>query len=267
MAEGSVPQFQGVSAWAEEISSVRWLAGKFGVQPWTVLCAGCLWACGFVLWGFTGEIVCTFVGLMYPMYGSFKALEDGDHEEVGVWLTYWVTYAALKMLEASFYHVLEWVPFYHLVRLLFLVWLFMPLTRGASWIYKLLIGPALRLYRPHIDSKLDKTADDISSSLGNEQFRRALSKATVNAAVAGAGYVQGLGIEDLVEQQLLKAAAGFGQAPPRHAQNAEGFASGPTPCRAPASGPTCRTPGSRARVASPAPREMHQDQDSQQAMS
>jgi len=250
MAEGGMSsfeeRFQGVSTWLDESSSLRWVAHKFGVQPWTIACAGCLWFCGFILWGFTGEILCTIVSLLYPMYGSFKALEDGEHAQVGGWLTYWITYAALKLFESAFYRILEWVPFYHIFRLVFLFWLFLPSTNGASWIYRLVVGPTLRRYRPHIDAQLDKTADDLNNSLGNEQFRSALRKATVNAATASAGYVQGIGIEDLVEQQLKKAAAGFGQAPPRHNQSVHGPAfSGPTPCR---------TPGSRARVASPAPR-------------
>lgn len=254
MAEGGTKSFnegfQGAGVWLDESPSVRWLAQKFGVQPWTLACAGCIWACGFVLWGFTGEIVFTVASLLYPMYASFKALDDDEHQQVGGWLTYWITYAALKLCDTISYRILEWVPFYHLFRLLFLFWLFLPATNGAAWIYKLVVAPTLRSYRPHIDATLDKTADDLNNSIGslggNEQFRSALRRATVNAASASAGYVQGLGIEDLVEQQLKKTAAGFAQAPPHHAQDApSGPASGPTPCR---------TPSSRARVASPAPR-------------
>lgn len=67
----------------DDCPPIHWAAEKCGIQPLAVAGAGLLWLLLFVLWGFMGELVCKVVGNLYPMYASFRALEDGDHEEAG----------------------------------------------------------------------------------------------------------------------------------------------------------------------------------------
>jgi len=214
---------------------------------------------GFLLWGFFGEFICIAAGGLYPMYASFKSLEDGDQEEVNMWLMYWVTYAVLVLAEALLYRLFCWIPFYHVMRLLLVVWL---MTRGARGAYTWLVSPILRRYRPSIDGALVRSADEIPRALAgksNEKLRRAFG----NAAAAASAHCRGNGcaeketdgmggIQDWVAQELAKeaasclhrvaavCAAGALQAPPPHPpkqlpKGASGFV------------------GARARTASPRP--------------
>ncbi|OLP77323.1 Receptor expression-enhancing protein 2, partial [Symbiodinium microadriaticum] len=123
-----------VNLWLDEVPPVRWLADKstLGIQPLAVAFAGFFWMVLFALWGFMGELVCKVVGNLYPMYASFRALEDGDHQQVSSWLTYWVSFAALTLLEGVWCRFMAWLPFYYVLRLALIVWLFLPVTGGAQ---------------------------------------------------------------------------------------------------------------------------------------
>lgn len=220
-------------------SSVRWAADKVGVQPWVVVSAGCCWTLCFLLWGFTGELVCTAAGLLYPMYASFKALEGGQQDDVLQWLRYWTTYAALSLTETVFYKALAWVPFYHILRILIVLWLFHPSTGGAESVYHWVVGPLLRRYSPKIDTALARSAEDVrdtfSAAAGCHngiEIRSALYK----AAAVGAGYVaHDLGMEDLMMRELANTtSAHISQVAMDKMSRPDG--------------------GARARVASPAPR-------------
>eukprot|EP00434_Breviolum_minutum_P039980 symbB.v1.2.035519.t1/scaffold4793.1/size34812/2 len=142
---------QHLNLWLDECPPVRWLAEKCGISPLAVAGAGFLWFLLFVLWGFMGELVCKVVGNLFPMYASFRALEDEDHDEVSSWLTYWVTFAAFTLLEGASAKLMSWLPFYYVMRLVLILWLFLPATRGAQALYTWTVAPVLRRYRPQVD--------------------------------------------------------------------------------------------------------------------
>ena len=45
---------------------------------------------------------------------------------------YWVCYASFTVLEAFVDYILFWIPFYYALKIVFLMWLFLPTTRGAE---------------------------------------------------------------------------------------------------------------------------------------
>jgi len=214
-------RLQGVNAWLADSAHVRRMADRCGVQPWVVAGAAVLWLACFILWGFTGELICTVVGSLYPMYASFKALEDADHAGVSQWLVYWVTYSAVMLGEGLLYRALCWIPFYHIIRLLFVVWLFLPMAGGAQSMYAWAVGPLLRRYRPAIDGALARSAEEVCGTLAgqrNEELRQAFRSAAAAArrprggdrgspAGVGGGASKDLGIEDLVARELAREAA------------------------------------------------------------
>jgi len=194
-----------LDAWFSQFGPVLWLAGRCGVEPWVVGVTSLLWMVGFLLWGFTGELICTVLGLLYPMYASFRALEDSEHCEVIEWMLYWVTYAAVTLIESVFHGILVWVPFYHVLRLGFALWLFTPSTRGARSVYSWVIAPLLRRHRPAVDAALAKSSEELQATEWSQELRSKLKTAMGAAApeVAKAA----LGMDDLVAEELAKSAA------------------------------------------------------------
>jgi len=191
--------------WLSQFAPVMTVAKACGVQPRVIALVALLWFGGFWFWGFTGELLCTLVGLSYPLYASFKALEDQKHEDAVQWLTYWVTYAAITVAENLFRGLLVWLPFYYTIRLVFTVWLFLPWTRGASCIYCWLLAPLLRRQQTRIDAVLDRSTAPFQGDFLSNELREKLIQA-IEASTAG-GSIRDLGIDDLVAQQLSKAAA------------------------------------------------------------
>ncbi|CAJ1327741.1 unnamed protein product [Effrenium voratum] len=185
--------------WLAECPPVQWLADKLGLQPLAVAAAGLLWLVLFVLWGFMGELVCKVVGNLYPMYASFRAIEDDDQHQVSSWLVYWVTFAALTLLEGVGAKLLSWLPFYYVMRLSLIVWLFLPATRGAEALYCWGVAPVLRRQRPRVDAALARSAQQLCGTFCSEKLVEVLRQPQSQAMP--------LKMEDLMAEELAKAAA------------------------------------------------------------
>ena len=87
------------------------------------------------------------VGVVYPAFKSFEALEShdqtGDDKE---WLTYWVCFAGFLVFDQIAGRILlkRIVPFYFFIKMSFLIYLFHPRTKGAKHMYQLVMLPLLK---------------------------------------------------------------------------------------------------------------------------
>ncbi|KAL6753584.1 TB2/DP1, HVA22 family-domain-containing protein [Haematococcus lacustris] len=100
---------------------------------------------------------CSTVGVILPAYQSFKAIEDKkDRKKDEQWLTYWVIYAAMSMVEGPITEqLLSKVPYYYHLKLALLLWLQMPQTEGARALYQRYLRPTLLRYQTKIDACID----------------------------------------------------------------------------------------------------------------
>ncbi|KAF0697725.1 Aste57867_11611 [Aphanomyces stellatus] len=96
----------------------------------------------------------TAVGVLYPAYASFKALETAQVDDDKQWLTYWVVFSITSSAEEVAEQVVSYLPGYYVAKFVFLVWLMLPKTRGAITVYNQVIAPMLKKYEPVIDDKL-----------------------------------------------------------------------------------------------------------------
>ncbi|CAN1160753.1 HVA22-like protein f [Linum perenne] len=85
----------------------------------------------------------TFVGpgliLLYPLYASLRAIESPSLVDDQQWLTYWIIYSFITLFELSFWKVLAWFPFWPYIKLLFCIWLVLPMFNGAAYIYETVV--------------------------------------------------------------------------------------------------------------------------------
>ena len=63
-----------------------------------------------------------------------------------------VVYAWFVVIESLTDVLVFWIPFYYLAKIAFLLWCFMPQTRGAQRIYDVAIEPTMSKYEGAIDS-------------------------------------------------------------------------------------------------------------------
>lgn len=80
---------------------------------------------------FAGPIVM----LLYPLYASIKAIESPSKVDDQQWLTYWVLYSFVTLVELSFWKVFYWVPLWGYIKLVGACWLVLPQFNGAAFVY------------------------------------------------------------------------------------------------------------------------------------
>ncbi|KAJ0408406.1 hypothetical protein P43SY_003132 [Pythium insidiosum] len=103
------------------------------------------------------------IGVAYPAYASFKALETAAPDGSRQWLTYWVVVGIGATAEAASRRLVAWIPGYDLLKTLFLLWLMLPKTRGALLVYRGVLRPLLRQYEPWIDRQLKQRSRGAST--------------------------------------------------------------------------------------------------------
>ncbi len=98
------------------------------------------------------------MGVLYPAYASFKAVEllrlRGEGDEAARWLTYWAVAAAFAAAEKALAPLARWVPYYSTLKVAFLLWLQLPRYGGAGRLSAAVARPALRRAHPAVDAAL-----------------------------------------------------------------------------------------------------------------
>ncbi|KAG6489961.1 hypothetical protein ZIOFF_051243 [Zingiber officinale] len=87
------------------------------------------------------------VMLLYPLYASMRAIESPSLVDDQQWLTYWVIYSLITLFELSSWKVLHWFPLWPYMKLVFCLWLVLPMFNGAAYIYENHVRRYFRLGR------------------------------------------------------------------------------------------------------------------------
>jgi receptor expression-enhancing protein 5/6 len=89
----------------------------------------------FVMFGVGQSYITNVIGVAYPAFMSFVALESEGTEDDKQWLTYWVCFGSFNIIDQFAGIILQFIPFYYFLKLGFLVYLFHPTTMGATTVY------------------------------------------------------------------------------------------------------------------------------------
>jgi len=109
---------------------------------------GWLWTIGLRSYALSGPVMM----LLYPLYASIMAIESPYKEDDQQWLTYWVLYSLVSLLEMAAGPVIAWIPFYATAKLLIASWLVLPQFRGGIILYE-------KFVRPYLNSATGATTD------------------------------------------------------------------------------------------------------------
>lgn len=138
----------------ETVPYVKMISEKTGLPASYLAIGSVAFAFLLVLFGICSSLLVNIVGILYPAYVSFKAIESKETDDDKQWLTYWVIFAGYSFLDHFIDILFFWFPFYHTIKLIVLVWLFWPNTLGAIWVYQHIAGPFLKKHEKLIDSAL-----------------------------------------------------------------------------------------------------------------
>ncbi|ONI17626.1 hypothetical protein PRUPE_3G170400 [Prunus persica] len=78
-------------------------------------------------------------------YASMRAIESPSALDDQQWLTYWVIYSFITLFELSCWKVLAWIPIWPYMKLLFCMWLVLPIYNGAAYIYENIVRKYVKL--------------------------------------------------------------------------------------------------------------------------
>jgi len=92
-----------------------------------------------------GILMTRLFGFVYPCYKSLKAIESDEKGDDTQWLTYWMVFASFSFIEDILLRFFEsYAPIFFLWKIVFLLWCYLPQTKGALLLYEEVVGPKLR---------------------------------------------------------------------------------------------------------------------------
>ena len=127
-----------------------------------------------VFLGIGQTYITVLLGVAYPAFMSFLALESDETDDDKQWLTYWVIFGMFNIVDQWSGFILHFIPFYFVIKLCFLVFLFHPSTQGATMIYNAYVLPTMEKYEDQISAaeqklaKMSETAGGYASSVQNK---------------------------------------------------------------------------------------------------
>lgn len=94
-------------------------------------------------------------GVIYPAYASYKTIKNKHVKNYVKLMMYWTVFAifiSVEYLTDIFFEF--WFPFYYDIKLLVLLWISCPFTKGSTILYKRWVHPTLMRKETDIDEFL-----------------------------------------------------------------------------------------------------------------
>ncbi|XP_050678921.1 uncharacterized protein LOC126975195 isoform X2 [Leptidea sinapis] len=152
------------------------------------------------------RLVILVFGTLYPAYASYKAVRTKNLKEYVKWMMYWIVFALFTCTETFTDMFLSWFPFYYEVKIVLVLWLLSPATKGSSILYRKFVHPALCRREQEIDEYIAKAKDQgyhTVLNLGTKGVNYATTVIMQTAIKGGGGLVQQLrksySLSDLTE--------------------------------------------------------------------
>jgi len=137
-----------ISQLDNELGKYRYLnefERQTGVQKvYVVLGLGALYFF-LIFFNVAAEFLVNTIGFVIPAYYSLHALFTAGSADDTQWLTYWVVYAFLTVVESGI-NAVYWFPFYYTFKFILVLWMTLPQTSGAQIIYRSLLEPVFAKY-------------------------------------------------------------------------------------------------------------------------
>ncbi|GFR16182.1 receptor expression-enhancing protein 2 [Trichonephila clavata] len=109
-------------------------------------------------------------GILYPAFASYKTVKTKNVRNYVKWMMYWIVFALYTCIEIFTDIFLSfWFPFYYEFKILFVLWLICPATRGSTYIFRKFINPLLSRYESVLDAYISSSLDhgyDVLKKLG-----------------------------------------------------------------------------------------------------
>ena len=152
----------------EAIPCVKEFAEATGIPPAAVGMTLIITALVIVAYKFPyGDFATAIIGTVYPCFKSIAALQTKREDDDKEWLTYWIVFGFFTCIDFYASVVLDMIPYYWLMRLTFLVYLYFPLTKGALVLHENCIKPLVDPFKEDI-IQLRNKLEDVTEELADQ---------------------------------------------------------------------------------------------------
>jgi receptor expression-enhancing protein 5/6 len=152
---------------AAGIPQIMDLSKKIGQPPGLILLGLIVVGSIFVLVVFGVLILTLTATVVFPALQSIRALESKDDDEDDKqWLSYWTVYGFMHLSDDAFGWLFDSIiPYYGYLRVAMFIWMMLPQTKGALWIYKTFLSPLLKAYQPQIENFINDIKGSASEAM------------------------------------------------------------------------------------------------------
>jgi len=105
------------------------------------------------------RIIILLFGTLYPAYASYKAVRTKNVKEYVKWMMYWIVFALFSCSETFTDIFLSWFPFYYEIKVIIVLWLLSPATKGSSTLYRKFVHPMLTKREQEIDEYISQAKE------------------------------------------------------------------------------------------------------------
>ena len=130
----------------------------------------------FVYFNIFDSIITNLVGTVYPAFWAIKSLEQNNIEEQKKWLTYWVVFGSFIFFDMGSFVINKFIPVYFVLKILFLIWLWMPGSSGCTIVYYLIVKKIFRFYEDKIDTYYDEAKTYVNDMLNEKNLKNFQTK-------------------------------------------------------------------------------------------
>ena len=147
--------------WQEEMNLIQQKTGIKGIYVVLALILSVV----LVYYNIFDSVITNLVGTLYPAFWTIKSIEKDDLSEQKNWLTYWAVFGFFILIDMFSPIIVKFIPFYLVMKILFLIWMFMPGTNGSKLFYEIVVKKILKKY----ESKMDVVVKNVGEVFQNEE--------------------------------------------------------------------------------------------------
>ncbi|KAI1839832.1 hypothetical protein JX266_013958 [Neoarthrinium moseri] len=97
------------------------------------------------------------VSLLYPLLATYNALKTSRTTPLKEWLMYWSVLSVILLAESFVKPVLDQIPLYSTSRLVFILYLLLPESRGHRHLFETYLRPSLDTHEQSIQTVIQCT--------------------------------------------------------------------------------------------------------------
>lgn len=160
---------------ADKVPQLKELAKTIGVESGVLLGAIILVSLIVTFCLFGATILTLTITVLFPAFKSIQALESEGTQDDKEWLTYWIIFGLFSLIDDFFGCILEFIPYYYWIKLVFFIYLLAPQTRGANFLYNSFVKDLLDKNKASIQGLINDVKGSVNEA-ASEAKRTAINE-------------------------------------------------------------------------------------------